>query len=157
MIFVDRCVLESAVGPAGAPRDEAQRYFLRAFDLGIPLVTSALAVLQATKAFESADRFGRTDMLLTLLRGRMVDVWPLEMEDICHATRMRRDFYELDEYQLVKLASCRRRGVAAIHTYDGMLRAASRLGSPGTRKTARDRARAFQREWEERKRLEREA
>ena len=157
MIFVDGCVLESAVGAAGAPRAEAQQYFLRCLDLGIPLATSAAAVLQATTRFEAADRVDRIDRLLELVRGRCVDVWSLEFEDVCHAHRLRGDFPDLDERALVKLAACRRRGVAAIHTYDGMLRYASRLCAGGMRPTAADRARAFQRKWEEERRREREA
>lgn len=150
MIFVDASVLRCAIGPAGDARDETQDFFLRSLDRGIPLVTSAMSLLEITAALDSAERCARGDYLMKLVRGRMCEVWSLEAEDLYHAERLQFRFPELHESGLVVLATCWRRGIHEIHTFDDILRRAARAGRRGTRLTGRDRARMAQQAWRER-------
>lgn len=154
MIFVDGSVLQSVVGEAGAERAHAQAFFLRSLDLGIPIVTSAAALFEATVSFGEHGELRRTDGLMDLVRGRMAEIWPLEAEDFFHAQNLRYRFPHLHEAALIKLAACERRGVGGIQTFDGALRHASHQGSRGTRLTGRDRARPYRLAYAEKRRRE---
>lgn len=145
MIFVDASVLEAAIRTADPRGDQAQKFFLRCLDLKIPLCTSAADLLDLTMAGSGIDL--PHCRLFELVRGRMVEIWPLEADDILHADQMRPRFPKLQQRALVTLAACRRRGVGGIHTFDPALRHASRLGSRGTSLTGRQRARFAQIEW----------
>jgi len=148
MIFVDTSVLDSAIGPAGSARDDAQQFFLRSLDEGIPLVTSAAVIFEVIVNLDPAMRV-RTDFLIDLIRGRLPEVWALEAEDVFHAQRLDYRFQDLHDSGLIKLAACWRRGVHEVYTYDGALRHAMNSGRRGTRLTGRDRARRAQQEWRE--------
>lgn len=149
MIFVDASVLESAIGPAGTAREEAQKFFLQSLDRGVPLVTSAVTLLEIATALESSAKSARSDFLMKLVRGRMHEVWSLEAEDVYHSQGLRFRFPDLHESGLVKLAACWRRGVEEIYTYDGILRHAASAGRRGTRVSGGDRARLAQQAWRE--------
>lgn len=150
VIFVDTSVLDGAFGTAGSVRDDSQEFFLQSLESGTTLVTSAVVLFEVVVR-EATPRV-RTDLMVELVLGRLREVWALEAEDVFHAQRMRYRFPDLHDAGLIKLASCWRRGVHEIHTYDGALCYAANAGRRGTRLTGRDRARLAQQAWRERRR-----
>ena len=59
-----------------------------------------------------------------------MEVWPLERDDVIVARHLHLQYPQLSARDLCHLASCRRRGVREIMTFDRAL--ASAFGSPPT-------------------------
>ena len=68
------------------------------------------------------------DAALELMASAAVEVWPLEGEDVALARRLHDQHPALQARDLCHLASCRRRGVREIKTFDQAL--ASVSGNP---------------------------
>jgi predicted nucleic acid-binding protein len=58
-----------------------------------------------------------------LIRKAGVEVWPLEEDDVLDARQMFDRFPQVEARDLCHLASCRRRGVERIFTFDRVLNA----------------------------------
>ena len=68
---------------------------------------------------------------MELMSGAGVEVWPLEAMDVLLARRLHERHPELQARDLCYLASCQRRGVVEIMTFDTNLAAASsRVNGP---------------------------
>lgn len=61
---------------------------------------------------------------LELVQRTMSDIWSVEPEDVFAAATLGEDYPALGARDLLHLASCQRRGVREIHTFDRGLRAA---------------------------------
>lgn len=118
MIFVDTNVFMYAVGRAHPLRDAAREFLTEASRAATPLCTSAEVVQELAHAYLRASRPGAFDEALTAIAGFGVEVWPLEFEDVTLARELRDQYPHLQVRDLCHLASCRRRGVTTIKTFD---------------------------------------
>ncbi|MYE24429.1 MAG: type II toxin-antitoxin system VapC family toxin [Gammaproteobacteria bacterium] len=129
MIFVDTNVFMYAVGRPHRRRSEAQGFFTDALTRQQPLATSAEVLQELVHAYIPVGRVATLERAMALVDGQAVTVWPLESEDVTLAAQLHRRFPDLGARDLCHLASCRRRGVTTIKTFDMALAAAS--GSTG--------------------------
>ena len=118
MIFVDSNVFMYAVGRPHALQGPAQEFFVEATRLGTPLCTSAEVVQELAHAYLPAGRVQTYDAALALIAGAGIEVWPLEEADVSLARRLHEEYPALQARDLCHLASCRRRGVREIKTFD---------------------------------------
>ena len=124
MIFVDTNVFMYAVGKPHPLQTTSRLFFSEAPVAHTPLCTSAEVLQELAHAYLPVNRAGRFDAAMEVLVNARVAVWPLEEADVLLA----RELYELhptlSARDLCILASCRRRGVTDIMTYDQALAAA---------------------------------
>ena len=123
MIFVDTNLFMYAVGRPHPLRDPAQEFFVQANRNGTPLCTSAEVLQELVHAYLPVARIETLDAAMALIRGSRMEVWPLEEEDVTLARQLHEQFSGLSPRDLCHLASCRRRGVSRIKTFDHALRA----------------------------------
>ena len=128
VIFVDTNVFMYAVGSAHPLREAAQQFFIVASLNRAPLCTSAEVLQELAHAYLPAGRLATFDSAVTLASSAGVEVWPLEEADVALARRLREQHPTLQARDLCHLASCRRRNVREIKTFDRAL--ASVFGSP---------------------------
>ena len=125
MIFVDTNVFMYFVGSPHPLQRVAQNFFRRAQQEETPLYTSAEVLQEIVHIYTSRRRMETLDAALLLIDRYGVVVWPLEREDVLAAVRLSERHPELSARDLCHLASCRRRGVREIMTFDEALGAAS--------------------------------
>lgn len=125
MIFVDTNLFMYAVGQPHPLRDPAREFFVEANRKGRPLCTSAEVLQELVHAYLPVARFQALDAAMALIRRFQVEVWPLEEEDVTLARQLHEQYSSLSPRDLCHLASCRRRGVSQIKTFDQALRAVS--------------------------------
>ena len=118
MIFVDTNVFMYAVGRPHALRTPAQDFFVEANRRGTPLCTSAEVMQELAHAYLTTGRPQTFDATLELMASAGVEVWPLEGEDVALTRRLHEQHPTLQARALCHLASCRRRGVREIKTFD---------------------------------------
>ena len=126
MTFVDTNVVMYAVGKSHPLQSEAQGFFVRAIEEGTVLCTSAEVLQEILHVYQStgrAERFGDAMALVTELG---MEVWALEGEDVVLAHQLDGQYPFLSARDLCHLASCRRRGVREVMTFDEGLRAVTR-------------------------------
>ncbi len=128
MIFVDSNVFMYAVGRPHALRTYAQDFFIEANRSGTPLCTSAEVMQELAHAYLPTGRVQTLDATLSLMASAGVEVWPLEEADVALARQLHEQYPALQARDLGHLASCRRRGVRDIKTFDQTL--AAILGNP---------------------------
>lgn len=128
MIFVDTNVLMYAVGREHPLRDEARSFFERTLEERSPLVTSAEVLQELLHAYLPVGRVDTLDAALALASGRIATVWPVEPEDVRLARNLVEGHPELGARDLLHRASCLRRDVTRIRTFDRALAAAFETG-----------------------------
>jgi len=121
VIFVDTNVFMYAVGGPHPLRSEARARLFGAVDQSLPLVTSAEVLQELLHAYLPVGRGRTLDAALTLVTGCVVDIWPMEAEDIHLARALDVEHPELSARDLVHVACCRRRGVSQVVTFDRAL------------------------------------
>ena len=124
MIFVDTNVFMYAVGREHPLKAEARRFFEDSVREHTRLATSSEVLQELLHAYVPVGRLSAFDAALTLLEACAVDVWPLEPDDVRAARALVDTHPALGARDLVHLASCRRRGVRSIKTFDRALAAA---------------------------------
>ncbi len=122
MIFVDTNVFMYAVGRPHPLRSAARQFFLECQRNRTPLCTSAEVLQELLHAYVPVSRLSTLDAALTLIARSRVEVWPLVMEDVTLARQLIVQHPTLGARDLCHLASCRRRGVREIKTFDQGLR-----------------------------------
>ena len=122
MIFVDTNVFMYAVGRPHPLRDPAREFF-HSVRGQASLCTSAEVLQELMHAYLPVDRRRTLDAALSLIAGSRVEVWPLEGADVSLARQLHERFPTLDARDLCHLASCRRRRVTDIKTFDRALAA----------------------------------
>ena len=128
MNFVDANVFLYAVSNRADQREPAYDVFASAERNGEPLCTSAGVLEEICFVLwrEGNDSLVGPALELVSLFG--VQVWPLEQEDVLQAVTLREMFRSIDAMDLCYLASCLRRNVTALKTFDRRLeRAAAEL------------------------------
>ena len=121
MIFVDSNVFMYAVGRSHALRPSAREFFVQSNLNGTSLFTSAEVLQEMAHAYLPVGRFETLDAALSLVARAGVKVWPLEEEDVTLARKLYSLYPPLDARDLCHLASCRRRGVRQVKTFDQAL------------------------------------
>lgn len=128
MIFVDTNVFMYAVGRPHTLQTCAQEFFIEANRSGTPLCTSAEVMQELAHVYLPTGRLQTFDATVGLIASAGVDVWPLEEADVALARQLHEQYPELQARDLCHLASCRRRGVREIKTFDQTFAAIS--GNP---------------------------
>lgn len=126
MTFVDTNVFMYAVGREHPLREPARRFFIETAEAGGVLVTSAEVLQELLHVYLPADRLATLDAAFALARGRMATVWPVEVEDVELARTLVTRHPGLQARDLLHVASCMRRGVERMMTYDRALGAVYR-------------------------------
>ena len=121
MIFVDTNVFMYAVGRAHPLKSAAREFLTGASRAAMPLCTSAEVVQELAHAYLRVSRPDAFDEALATIAGFAVEVWPLEFEDVTLARQLADRYPQLAARDLCHLASCRRRGVSEIKTFDRAL------------------------------------
>ncbi len=121
MTFVDTNVFMYAVGRHHPLRTEARSFFADALVRQMPLATSAQVLQELVHAYLPVGRQATLERAMALLQGQAVTVWPLEREDVTLAVQLHRRFPSLGARDLCHLATCRRRNVSTIKTFDKAL------------------------------------
>ncbi len=124
MIFVDTNVFMYAVGRSHPLRDQAREFFLSAKREGRALCTSAEVLQELLHIYMAAARPQTLDAAFVLLEGTVTDLLPLEVEDVRLARELVDSYSALGARDLVHLATCRRRNIRVMHTYDRALASA---------------------------------
>ncbi len=131
MIFVDTNVLMYAVGGQHPLRAEAQSFFEQTLRERTPLATSAEVLQELLHAYLPVNRLDTLDAALTLATARIATIWSVDPDDVRLARQLVHGQPELRARDLLHLATCLRRDVEGIKTFDRALAATSRrLGRP---------------------------
>lgn len=120
VIFVDTNVLMYAVGRPHPLRQDAQQFFIAAAEDDQPLVTSVEVLQELLHAYLPVGRLATLDAAFELV-GSLTDVWSLDRADVELARALVSKYPRLSARDLTHVASCQRRGVSRIHTYDHAL------------------------------------
>jgi predicted nucleic acid-binding protein len=118
MIFIDTNVFMYAVGRPHPIRGLAREFFVQANRNRTPLATSAEVLQELLHAYLPAGRLETLEAAMSLVAGSRVEVWPLLAEDIVVARLLHGSYPILGARDLCHLASCRRRGVNEVKTFD---------------------------------------
>ncbi len=125
MIFVDTSVLMYAVGRDHPLRPPARRFFAEATTDQQPLATSSEVLQELAHAYLPAERTQALAAALRIVERTGMDVWPLERDDVILGIELAARRPALGARDLCHLASCQRRGVTRIQTFDRALKAAA--------------------------------
>ena len=123
MTFVDTNVFMYAVGRPHTLQSPAQEFFVECNVNRTPLVTSAEVLQELVYAYLPAGRIQTLDAAFSLVVRSRAEVWTLEQEDVYLARLLHEQYPMLQSRDLCHLASCRRRGVTNIKTFDQAFRA----------------------------------
>ena len=118
MIFVDTNVFMYAVGRQHPLRNSALEFFADAGRDGIPLCTSAEVLQELAHAYFRVGRLRTFDDAVLLIAQLNVELWPLEADDVMLARQLHERYPDIEARDLCYLASCRRRRVDELKTYD---------------------------------------
>ena len=118
MIFVDTNVFMYAVGRSHPLQDAAQDFFAKSADSHLRLFTSAEVLQELMHVYEATGRMNTLAIAMELIAKSVGEVWPLEKEDVELAQRLNVQYPALGARNLCHLASCRRRGISRIKTFD---------------------------------------
>jgi hypothetical protein len=121
VIFVDTNVFMYAVGRRHPLRGPAREFFAECVRNETPLCTSAEVVQELMHVYLSVARLRTLDRALALAARARVGIWPLEPEDVTLARQLHEQHPALGARDLCHLASCRRRGVREVRTFDRAL------------------------------------
>jgi len=125
VIFVDTNIFMYAVGRDHPLKAQARAVFERAIaEPGRPLVTSAEVLQELLHAYLPVERMASLNDALELVARSIQDVWPVEIEDVQLAVDLATSNPALGARDLIHLASCQRRGIREIRTFDRALKAA---------------------------------
>lgn len=123
MIFVDTNVFVYAVGGTHPLRGEARSFLEDAVAQSTPLCTSAEVLQELMHVYLSVDRIATLDAALDLVRKSIPTIWPVEPEDVRLARTLVDDHPGLSARDLIHRASCIRRDVDRVKTFDRALAA----------------------------------
>ena len=125
MIFVDTNVFMYAVGKSHPLKSRARDFFSESLLNMEPLCTSAEVLQELMHVYLPVRKYGALEDALALIDQTGVQIWPLEEADVVLARQLHDRHPALTARDLCHLASCRRRGVREIMTFDEALAAAA--------------------------------
>ncbi len=118
MIFVDTNVFMYAVGKEHPRKEQAREFFRAAVRNLDRLCTSAEVLQELLHVYLATDRLSTYVEAIRFISDRGIEIWPLENEDVNLAHQLHDQFLKLKARDLCHLASCQRRGVSEVKTYD---------------------------------------
>jgi predicted nucleic acid-binding protein len=118
MIFVDTNVFMYAVGRSHPLQEEARTFFSSAATDQEAIYTSSEVMQELLHAYLPVNRMATLDNALDLITRTIIEVWPLEADDTILARQLHDQYPEHSARDLCHFASCRRRGVSTIKTFD---------------------------------------
>ena len=121
MTFVDTNIFIYAVGKPHPLKSAARNFFDESLLNSKSLCTSAEVLQELMYVYLPAGRYDALEDALNLIGRAGVEVWPLEEADVILAGQLHHRHPGLGVRDLCHLASCRRRGVAEIMTFDQAL------------------------------------
>lgn len=121
-MFVDTNVFMYAVGRPHPLRTAANDFFAEAGINQTQLFTSVEVLQELLHVYLSRRRPNALQLAMELIERTNVVVWSLEPEDIALARRLYERHPNLSARDLCHLASCIRRGVSEIKTFDQAFR-----------------------------------
>ncbi len=122
MTFVDTNVFLLVVGSPHPLRGQAVTTIRGRSDL----VTSVEVLQEILHVFVRRGRLDLCDQALQLVYRTVIEIWPVEPEDITHARSLADTHPELESRDLIHLACCQRRNVSDLATFDRALAVAWR-------------------------------
>ena len=125
MVFVDTSVVMYAVGRNHPLRPPARSFFAAATADRQPLATSSEVLQELVHAYLPVERTQALAAALLLIDRTRTEVWPLERDDVILGIELAGRYPALGARDLCHLASCQRRGVTRIQTFDRALKAAA--------------------------------
>ncbi len=128
MTFVDTNVFMYSVGRAHPLKEVAREFFIVASREQEPLCTSAEVLQEILYCYLSVNRMSALEAAFSLIVKAKVEIWPLESEDVLLAYRLHEQFPALTARDLCHFASCQRRGIDRIKTFDKGLASAAGSG-----------------------------
>lgn len=117
-VFVDTNVFMYAVGGEHPHREGAREFFRRSIVERVLLVTSAEVLEELLHSYLPVGRTETLDAALALADGRVAEVWPVEEADVRLARLLADRHPSLGARDLLHVASCRRRDVTRVETFD---------------------------------------
>jgi len=126
MIYVDTNVFIYAVGRRHPLRDPSRNFLADSMRKQVRLAISAEVLQELMHVYLPVGRIETLDAAIALVKSCIHTVWPLEEEDVVQARSLLDVYPELGARDLLHLASCQRRNVAELKTYDRTLEAVSR-------------------------------
>ncbi|KPJ77535.1 MAG: ribonuclease [Gemmatimonas sp. SG8_23] len=124
MIFVDTNVFMYAVGGPHPLQQTARHFLLGVFDGERVLVTSAEVLQELLHAYLPVSRRAELDRAFTLIESCTQEIWSVEPEDIRLAWALADTHPALAARDLVHLATCTRRSVTEVMTFNRRLASA---------------------------------
>ena len=124
MIFVDANVFMYSVGREHQFKQISREFFDTSALNGTPLVTSAEVLQELLHAYLPVNRLNELASAMSVVTRYNIEVWPLERDDVILAWQLRDEHPNLSARDLCHLASCRRRGISEVMTFDQSLRGA---------------------------------
>ena len=124
MIFVDANVFMYSVGLEHQFKQISREFFDTSALNGTPLVTSAEVLQELLHAYLPVNRLNELASAMSVVTRYNIEVWPLERDDVILAWQLRDEHPNLSARDLCHLASCRRRGISEVMTFDQSLRGA---------------------------------
>ena len=121
MIFVDTNVFMYAVGKPHPLKSRARAFIDDSLRNSRPLCTSAEVLQELMHVYLPIRIYDVLEDALALIERAGVEVWPLEEADVILARQLHSVHPTLSARDLCHLASCRRRGVNEIMTFDQTL------------------------------------
>ncbi len=121
MIFVDTNVFAYAIGTPHPLRGEARVFFKEHGTASMNLCTSAEVIQELLHLYRPVDRLEEMRHALEMIADAGITVWPLEYEDAALAATLATQHPTLSARDLCHFASCQRRGITQIKTYDRAL------------------------------------
>ncbi len=124
MTFVDTNAFMYAVGDPHPLQQAAQDFFHKSYLDGAQLCTSAEVLQELAHAYLRVGRTEAFDAAMEVLHRTGVEVLPLEADDVLLARQLHDQYPNLSARDLCHLASCLRRGIDEMMTFDQTLAAA---------------------------------
>ena len=118
MIFVDTNVAMYAVDRSHPLHRQARDFFDECRRDGTALFTSAEVLQELAHAYLPVNRKWLFDEAVEILENLDVEIWPLEAADVARAAELHEQHPNLSARDLCHLASCRRRGISRIMTFN---------------------------------------
>lgn len=123
MTFVDTNVFMYAVGRKHPLKESAQKFFEEIIQHNriAETATSSEVLQELLHAYLPVDRLATLDAAYTLVDSCIGHIWSVDADDVRLAKDLVAQFPALTARDLLHLASCMRRGVKQIKTFDRTL------------------------------------
>ena len=118
MTFLDTNVFMYTVGGSHPLQSVARDFFRQSVRNRSPLCTSAEVLQELAHAYLPVGRGETFDRAMALVRRYRIEVLPLEAEDVLPARQLHERHPHLSARDLCHLATCQRRGITELMTFD---------------------------------------